>query len=155
MKNLLIYGSIFDSLDDLTNEEAGMLFKALNAYRKGKEVKFEDRYLKGLWQGIKPNLDNVKNNYDNKVKANQENGKKGGRPKKEENTDTLPTKVEQSIQHEEKAPQKEEKNDFNTNRLFNYLEENENNFNYTKKMRIQTKIEAGEITTIEQIKNFI
>jgi hypothetical protein len=82
MENLLIYGSIFDMLDELSNEEAGLLFKALNSFRKGKEVEFEDRYLKGLWKGIKPNLDKLKENYDSKVKANQENGKKGGRPKK-------------------------------------------------------------------------
>lgn len=81
MENLLIYGSIFDSLEDLTNEEAGILFKALNSFRKGEEVEFQDRYLQGLWKGIKPNLDKLKENYDNKVKSNQENGKKGGRPK--------------------------------------------------------------------------
>lgn len=82
MENLLIYGSIFDMLDELTNEEAGLLFKALNSFRKGEEVEFEDRYLKGIWKGILPNLNKLKENYDSKVKANQENGKKGGRPKK-------------------------------------------------------------------------
>jgi hypothetical protein len=85
MENLLIYGSIFDTLDELSNEEAGLLFKALNSFRKGEEVEFEDRYLKGLWKGIKPNLDKLKENYDSKVKANQENGKKGGRPPKNNN----------------------------------------------------------------------
>jgi len=82
MENLLIYGSIFDMLDELTNEEAGLLFKALNSFRKGEEVEFEDRYLKGIWKGILPNLNKLKENYDVKVKANQENGKRGGRPKK-------------------------------------------------------------------------
>lgn len=82
MENLLIYGSIFDMLDELTNEEAGLLFKALNSFRNGQEVEFEDRYLKGIWKGILPNLNKLKENYDVKVKANQENGKKGGRPKK-------------------------------------------------------------------------
>jgi hypothetical protein len=86
MKNLLIYGSILDMLDDLTNEEAGILFKGLNDYRNGKDVVFEDRYLQGLWKGIKPNLDTMKDNYDKKVNANKENGKKGGRPPKKQIT---------------------------------------------------------------------
>jgi hypothetical protein len=113
MENLLIYGSIFDALDDLTNEEAGVLFKALNAFRKGEEVEFEDRYLKGLWKGIKPNLDNVKANYDNKVKANQENGKKGGRPKKELITETLPTEVIEDIKLENKVAEIEDNESLN------------------------------------------
>lgn len=88
MENLLIYGSIFNMLDELSNEEAGLLFKALNSFRKGEVVEFEDRYLKGLWAGIKPNLDKLKENYDAKVKLNQENGKKGGRPPKKSNEET-------------------------------------------------------------------
>lgn len=80
MKNLLIYESIFDSLDELTNEEAGILFKALNNFRKGEEVVLNDRYLKGLWAGIKPNLEKLQQNYEKKVALNKENGKKGGRP---------------------------------------------------------------------------
>jgi hypothetical protein len=118
MENLLIYGSIFDMLDELSNEEAGLLFKALNSFRKGEEVEFEDRYLKGIWKGIKPNLDKLKENYDSKVKANQENGKKGGRPKKSNdatsvasNTQTenktteatLPTQSIPEYQEEEKV----------------------------------------------------
>ncbi len=85
MENVLIYGSIFDMTEDMTNEEIGLLFKGINSWRKGEEVIFEDRYLKGIWIGIKPNLDKLKEAYDNKVSTNQANGKKGGRPKKEKN----------------------------------------------------------------------
>jgi hypothetical protein len=88
MENLLIYGTIFDMLDDLTDEEAGQLFKALNTFRKGGTVEFTDRYLKGIWKGILPNLIKLEENYNKKVIANKENGKKGGRPKKDNNTPT-------------------------------------------------------------------
>lgn len=84
MENLLVYGSIFDLLEDMTNEEAGLLFKGLNDFRNGKEVKFDDRYLQGLWKGILPNLNKLVDNYDSKVARNRENGKKGGRPAKSE-----------------------------------------------------------------------
>ena len=99
MENLLIYGSIFDMLDELSNEEAGLLFKALNDFRKGNDVEFEDRYLKGLWKGIKPNLDKLKDNYESKVKANQENGKKEKKKKKVKDA----TSVASNIKIENKA----------------------------------------------------
>lgn len=84
MKNIIVFESILDLLDEMTNEEAGLLFKGLNDFRNGKDVKFEDRYLQGLWKGILPNLNNMHTNYLNKVKNNAENGKKGGRPVKKE-----------------------------------------------------------------------
>lgn len=84
IENLLIYGSILDLLDDMSNEEAGMLFKALNDFRRGKEVNFEDRYLQGLWKGILPNLNKLIDNYEKKAQKNRENGSKGGRPPKAE-----------------------------------------------------------------------
>jgi hypothetical protein len=85
MENLLIYGSILEMTDDMSNEEAGILFKALNSWRKDEEVIIEDRYLKGIWKGILPSLEQIKSNYNNKVNANRENGKKGGRPKTQTN----------------------------------------------------------------------
>lgn len=101
MENVLIYGSIFDITEDMTNEEIGLLFKGINSWRKGEEVIFEDRYLKGIWMGIKPNLDKLKDSYDKKVSANQANGNKGGRPKK----NTTPTKeVPNSVSNEVSQP---------------------------------------------------
>jgi hypothetical protein len=101
MENLLIYGSIFDLLEDMTNEEAGLLFKGLNDFRNGKEVSFEDRYLQGLWKGILPNLNKLVDNYDSKVARNRENGKKGGRPStKEISTETTVKAVESSTKVE-------------------------------------------------------
>lgn len=111
IENLLIYGSIFDLLDDMTNEEAGLLFKALNDFRKGNEVSFEDRYLQGIWKGILPNLNKLVENYESKIARNRENGKKGGRPPKkqetqlETNTETFEAEVVADIQPEEKVSQ--------------------------------------------------
>ena len=58
-KDVLIYGSIFDMTDDMTNEEVGLLFNGINDWRKGKAVVFTDRYLMGIWTGILPILNKV------------------------------------------------------------------------------------------------
>lgn len=88
MENVIIYSSIWDFTDELSDEQTGKLFKGINQWRKGEEVIFDDLLLKGIWMGIKPTLENTKKNYYKKVEANQKNGKKGGRPKKQSNTST-------------------------------------------------------------------
>lgn len=145
MENLLIYGSILDMLDELTNEEAGLLFKALNSFRKGDEVEFEDRYLKGIWKGILPNLNKLKENYDSKVKANQENGKKGGRPKstptkKEEITDTIIPQPIQDIQKEVKVSKIKEK-------VVNIIKFDDSHFPEELKLSNYTQEEYDEINS--------
>jgi hypothetical protein len=88
MENLLIYSSIWDFTDELSDEQTGKLFKGINQWRKGEQVVFDDLLLKGIWMGIKPTLETIKTNYHKKVEANQKNGKKGGRPKKQSTTST-------------------------------------------------------------------
>ena len=87
MENVLIYGTIFDMTEDMSTEEVGLLFKGINSWRKGEEVVFEDRYLKGVWVGILPSLNTIKKNYDKKCDLNRINGKAGGRPKSKTKTD--------------------------------------------------------------------
>lgn len=83
MKNLLIYESIWNLVDVLNDAQIAELFKALNKFRKNELVQFDDLLLQGLWLGLLPNLNNLKDNYSNKIQQNKENGKKGGRPKKD------------------------------------------------------------------------
>ena len=85
LKHVLIYDSIFDIVDNLTEEQAGILFKGLSTWRKGETPIFKDPLIIGLWLGIKPNLDKLEENYNNTVERNRKNGSKGGRPKTQEN----------------------------------------------------------------------
>ena len=85
LKHVLIYDSIFDIVDNLTEEQAGILFKGLSTWRKGETPFFKDPLIIGLWLGIKPNLDKLEENYNNTVERNRKNGSKGGRPKTQEN----------------------------------------------------------------------
>lgn len=84
MKYLLVYKSTWDLISKMTDEEAGQFAKALGSYCNEEPVELEDRYLLGIYQGIEPNLNIIRDNYYKKIKANQENGKKGGAPKKKD-----------------------------------------------------------------------
>lgn len=57
-------------------------------YDHNTEIECENEYVKPIWNFIKGQLDKMKDKYIEKtVKTNRENGKLGGRPKKEETQD--------------------------------------------------------------------
>ena len=85
MGNVLIYESIWNITERLSDEQTGKLFKAINAWRKNDEIILDDLLLEGIWLGIEPNLISLFGNYQKKVELNKSNGKKGGRPKTQPN----------------------------------------------------------------------
>lgn len=76
MKNVLIYESILDIVDNLSDEQAGILFKGFSTWRKGIDPIFKDPLITGLWMGILPNLTKLEDNYKRKVEINRQNGKR-------------------------------------------------------------------------------
>jgi hypothetical protein len=81
-KNIIIYESHFELMEGLTDEQAGILIKAIGLFRLGKEPNITDKLVLGIFMVIKRDFIIQSENYEKKVKANQENGKKGGRPSK-------------------------------------------------------------------------
>ena len=84
-QNTLIYPSHYQLMEELTNEQAGILIKTIGKYQRGEDIVISDTLVKGVWLAMKHDFDVQKIKYKNKVKANQENGKKGGRPKNPKN----------------------------------------------------------------------
>lgn len=82
-KNILIYDSIWDTLEDLTPEQTHELFTNINLWRTEQPVQIKDQLVKVLYKQMLPLLEKQAENYDKKV----ENGSKGGRPKKAKETD--------------------------------------------------------------------
>ena len=67
----------------LSDEDFGMLMKGIIDYDKtGKEPKFKKQNLSIAFSFIKCDLDSNKKKWESRVIANQNNGKKGGRPPK-------------------------------------------------------------------------
>ena len=83
--NIIIYKSHFELIKELTNEQSGKLIKAIGLYSEGVMPEIDDLLVKGIFISIRRDFDLQAENYTKKVKANRENGSKGGRPSKEDN----------------------------------------------------------------------
>jgi hypothetical protein len=79
-KNTIIYNSHFELMEVLSDEQAGKLIKAIGKFNSGNEVSINDPLVNGIFLAIKRDFILQTENYEKKVKANRENGSKGGRP---------------------------------------------------------------------------
>lgn len=81
--NFLLKKSQQEIFNELSNEEAGKLIKGIFQYANTGESGL-DGYLKIIFIPIKSEIDKNEKRYEEVCKKNRENGKLGGRPKKEE-----------------------------------------------------------------------
>lgn len=82
--SFLLYTEQKEIIDELSNEDAGELIKAIYAYAAGEEVNLrKDLHL--VFIPIRQQIDRNNAKYDDFKKKQSENGKKGGRPVKNEN----------------------------------------------------------------------
>lgn len=82
--SFLLYTEQKEVIDELSNEDAGELIKAIYAYAAGEEVNLrKDLHL--VFIPIRQQIDRNNAKYDDFKKKQSENGKKGGRPVKNEN----------------------------------------------------------------------
>ena len=90
LMNIIIYKSHFELIKDLTDEQSGKLIKAIGLYSEGVMPEIDDLLVKGIFISIRRDFDLQAENYGKKVKANRENGSKGGRPSKPKVTEDNP-----------------------------------------------------------------
>lgn len=83
-KSFLIYIDSLPVLDDLTDEQAGKLFKAISSYHKGEDLEL-DSLTKIAFSPFKSQFIRDDEKYQKIVERNKNNGLKGGRPKTEDN----------------------------------------------------------------------
>ena len=90
----MIYAETLEALCELPNEDVGALVKHINDWNNGKEVVIENPFHKGMWKVILPDLERNKETYlttlENRQRAGRENGKLGGRPRKDKETQENP-----------------------------------------------------------------
>jgi hypothetical protein len=72
-------------LDELTHEQAGILFKAIRDYNLGKEPEL-DFAMRMAFIPFKNQFERDLEKYNNTCERNKNNGAKGGRPKKPKET---------------------------------------------------------------------
>ena len=83
-KSFVMYDSWTEMVEDLTDEEAGRLLKAIYAYRRDKTQRPKDRTLRPVFNILKQRFDEDEAAYQGKIAKRSEAGQKGGRPKAEE-----------------------------------------------------------------------
>ena len=66
----------------MTDEQLGQLLRAIMEYEKTRQVPQLDGMVKMAFSFIKAQLDRDREKYEEKCAKNKENGKRGGRPKK-------------------------------------------------------------------------
>ena len=80
--SFILHHDSLSVLDELTDEQAGILFKAIKDYQLGKDPQLDFGMRMALLPFINQFIrDGIK--YDNNCEKNRINGKKGGRPKKQ------------------------------------------------------------------------
>lgn len=85
-KSFVLYTESLNVLDFLTDEQSGKLFKAIRNYVKNGSLP-EDQMIRIAFSNIKDYLDKDGKIYEQRCKRGRENGKFGGRPRKEKETD--------------------------------------------------------------------
>lgn len=84
-KSFVLYCDLLPTVEKLTDEEAGKLFKHVLRYVNDLDPE-ADRLTELMFEPIKQALKRDLQKYENICKRNAENGKKGGRPKKPKKT---------------------------------------------------------------------
>ena len=79
-KSFILHKDSLGILDQLSNEQAGLLFKAIKKYHNGDDLELDD-VTSLIFYPFKAQFDRDIAEYEKTVNRNKVNGSKGGRPK--------------------------------------------------------------------------
>lgn len=100
--SFVIYHNYRDTLEDLTDEQVGKLFRAIFDYEIDKKEPNFNGELKIAFRFIKKDLDLNSDKYESICERNRTNGLKGGRPKNPKNPNGF-SKTQQNPEKPKKA----------------------------------------------------
>lgn len=87
-----VFCDMSETVDELSDAEAGRLFKALLHYGNGETIEQLPGQEKIVFKILKATIDRDREAYNRKAQAQRENGMKGGRPRKPKETHDNPKK---------------------------------------------------------------
>lgn len=108
--SFILYTEQKEIFDTLTDSEAGKLIKAIFEHETGQSPKL-NKTLSLVFIPIKNALDRNRQKYEVQVEKNRENGKKGGRPKKANETENNPKNPSGFSKNPTKAKKADNDND--------------------------------------------
>ena len=145
-KSFLLYTDTLDILDEMSNEDAGLLFKAIAQYQRGEEPVIQESQ-RIIWVIFKNQFKRDSNKYSSFVEKQRSNGSKGGRPKKDDTNPNNPSVISQT-QNNPTLPKKadsdsvsdsdsvNENDSVSENESVNVsVSENENDFVFTQEQK--------------------
>lgn len=109
IKYVKIFCDISETVDVLSDAEAGRLLKSLLHYGKDGTVDQLPGQEKLVFHMLKAQIDRDRESYDQKSQRNRENGAKGGRPKKPKETQENPVGFSKTQQNPEEPTKRQDK----------------------------------------------
>lgn len=122
-KSFILYCDLIHSVEELTDEQSGRLFKIILQYVNDQNPKIEDQILKVAFSPIKLQLKRDLEEWLKTCERNRENGVKGGRPPKTQKTQSVlekPNKTEPFISKPKKPDNDNDTDNENQNDIKNH-----------------------------------
>lgn len=138
--SFVIYHNYRDTLEDLTNEQVGELFRAIFDYEIDKKEPNFNGELKIAFRFIKKDLDLNSDKYESICERNRMNGLKGGRPKNPKN----PNGFSKTQDNPEKPKKADNDNDYDNEYEYDY---DDDYYIESKKERKNKEINNNNIHT--------
>ena len=95
--SFVLYTELIETVDELTNEQAGVLFKHILRYVNDQNPDAPDEMTRLLFIPIRQNLKRDLKKWESIRLRNSLNGQKGGRPKKTEKTQWVSEKPKKPV----------------------------------------------------------
>ena len=153
-KSFLFYQSWKTQIDILDDSELRKFINNLLSYHDGGEVVLESKYDKLLWNGVLPGLEVNNLKYQKTIERNRENGKKGGRPKKEAAETEKPNEFIENLYKTDGFKEKPKKPDNSKVEIDNSKGEIDNSIKTTGNRELNTENCKDVIVETEEVNEY-
>lgn len=105
-ESFILFTEYKEQIDMLSDEQAGILLKAIFCYSAGEELPPMDALTRMAFSFIRSALDRTDDKYQRRITANRENGRLGGRPRKETEAEEPQNETVDDVEKTQEKPKK-------------------------------------------------
>ena len=152
--SFMFYTSWSSQLEVLSDKELRRFIENLISFHRGTEVNLKSKPDKLVWNGVLPALILNDKKYQEKVERNRENGKKGGRPKKEAAETEKPNRFIENLYKTDGFKEKPKKPDNSKVEIDNSKGEIDNGIKSTGNRELNTENCKDVIVETEEVNEY-